>query len=229
MRGAATPGERIRVDKLCAQIGVSRTPVREALVALEREGLVRTVPGRGYFVREISFREALDAYQLRIILEPLATALAARRIRDAELPVLRELASVSTDGSEESITEAVERNREFHVRIAQASGNARLAEIMADLMDDTERLLYIELDTDHPQSEWEEEHLLILKALEERNPNQAAQASRATFTRDSMFLSAQAKLELANLLGSIGLAEDSGPAATGGVGLETGPRSRSSP
>jgi DNA-binding GntR family transcriptional regulator len=201
MRGKMVAGERVDVVSLCRQIGVSRTPVREALVALEKEGFVQAVPRRGYFVREISFQDALEAYQLRIVLEPIATALAARRVQEDDLAVLRDLAEIASDGSEESITRAVERNRRFHVRIAEASGNSQLAKIMTDLMDNTERLLYIELDTDRTYTEWSEEHLVILEALEARDSERAAMAARATFARDSMFLSARVKDELGSVLG----------------------------
>src|SRR5690348_10756274 len=100
--GDLQPGDRIVIDDICAELGISRTPVREALLALEREGLVRIIPRQGYFVTEISYREALDAYQLRFILEPIATAMAARRINQEEVASLRTLADVATDGSEDS-------------------------------------------------------------------------------------------------------------------------------
>jgi DNA-binding GntR family transcriptional regulator len=201
LRGAIAVGEQIDIMGLCEQLGVSRTPVREALVALEKEGLVRAVPRRGYFAREPSFREALDAYQLRVILEPLATALAARRIGDGDLAMLRDLAVIAADGTDEAIERAVDRNRQFHVRIAEATGNQRLAKIMTQLLDDIERLLYIELDTENTYGQWSEEHLAIVAALEAHDPDRAAAASRATFKRDSMFLSTQAKRELSALLG----------------------------
>ena len=203
LRGSIEPGIRIAVEDICEEMGVSRTPVREALVALESEGLVHAVPRRGYFAREISFREALDAYQLRMIFEPIATALAARRIRREDLDAIKALADLSTDGSEEGIERALEQNREFHMRIAQATGNARLTRIMTDLMDDIERLLYIELDSQHTQADWLEEHQAIVDALEAHDPAAAAAASRATFTSDSGFLSLQAKNELTMLLGSL--------------------------
>ena len=83
--GVIRPGDRIADMDICARLGVSRTPVREALLALERDGLVRIVPRQGYFASEISVSDALDAYQLRFILEPIATALAARQISAEEI------------------------------------------------------------------------------------------------------------------------------------------------
>lgn len=198
LRGTIQPGERIAVEKLSSQLGVSRTPIREALVALEKEGIVRTVPRRGYFAREISFREALDAYQLRMILEPIATALAARRIGEEDLELLRRLADSSPS---DSIRRSLDNNRSFHIAIAKASGNQRLARIMADLMDDMERLVYFEFDRQHTQSDWREEHLSILDSLEARDPEQAAEAVRATFTQDAGLLATKAKVELTTLVG----------------------------
>jgi DNA-binding GntR family transcriptional regulator len=166
LRGTIKPGQRIVVEEVCSRLGVSRTPVREALVALDREGLVQTVPRRGYFAREISFREALDAYQLRMILEPIATALAARRIGQKELDVLRRLIDSSAGGTSD-IGTLLEMNRSFHVLIAKSAGNERLARVMADLMDDMERLVYVEFDAQHTPSDRRNEHLNIVDSLEQ--------------------------------------------------------------
>lgn len=194
------PGDRIVVEDIGSELGISRTPVREALQALAREGLVKVVPRHGYFVTEISYREALDAYQLRFILEPIATAMAARRINEEEIAHLRELAPVSTDGSDENILHAVERNRAFHIGIAQISGNERLTKIMADLLDDMSRLTYVELRTTRAEADWDEEHAAILDALERRDPMLAARVVRATFQRDAGLMHARAKEELVRLL-----------------------------
>jgi DNA-binding GntR family transcriptional regulator len=207
LAGAIAPGDRIVPDELCAGLRVSQTPVREALLALERDGLVRIVPRHGYFAREISFREALDAYQLRMILEPIATALAARRITADEIERIRELADVFTDNSEGSFVLAVERNRQFHLAIANASGNARLAKIMADLMDDIKRLLYAELRTEHTEGDWREEHSAIVDALQRHNPADAAAAVRATFAKDVGLLPLRAKAELTSLLEEVNLSD----------------------
>jgi DNA-binding GntR family transcriptional regulator len=198
LRGTIKPGQRIVVEEVCSRLGVSRTPVREALVALDREGLVQTVPRRGYFAREISFREALDAYQLRMILEPIATALAARRIGQKELDVLRRLIDSSAGGTSD-IGTLLEMNRSFHVLIAKSAGNERLARVMADLMDDMERLVYVEFDAQHTPSDWRNEHLSIVDSLESRDPDRAASAARATFIRDSGLLAGRAKAEFETL------------------------------
>lgn len=200
LSGTLQPGDRIVIEDLCAQLQMSRTPVREALLALEREGLIRIVPRHGYFVSEISYREALDAYQLRFLLEPIATAMAAQRVTAEELVELRALADVPRAGSEESFVRAIEQNRAFHVRIAEISGNERLAKIMADLLDDMKRLSYVELRTEHTEAGWQEEHEDIVGALERRDPERAARTVRATFHHDAGLLPVRARVELSHLL-----------------------------
>jgi DNA-binding GntR family transcriptional regulator len=200
LSGSLQPGDRIVIEDLCARLQMSRTPVREALLALEREGLVRIAPRHGYFVSEISYREALDAYQLRLILEPIATAMAAQRVTPEDITRLRALAEVPQDGSEASFVRAIEQNRAFHVRIAEISGNQRLAKMMADLLDDMKRLTYVELRTEHTEPDWQEEHEAIVGALERRDPSLAARIVRGTFHHDAGLLPSRARNELSRLL-----------------------------
>jgi len=121
------PGERINDAHLCAALNVSRTPVREALLMLAQEGLVAVFPRHGYFASEISVGFALDAYQLRLILEPIATAMAAERITPTEIAALRRLVDVDIDANGNSVADVIALNKRFHVTIAQISGNSRLA------------------------------------------------------------------------------------------------------
>ncbi len=200
LEGVIRPGERIFDAELCARLQVSRTPVREALLALEREGLIRIVPRQGYFASEISLREALDAYQLRVLLEPIATAMAAKRITPTELERLRELADVALDGSDEGFACAVEANEAFHVQIAQASGNKRLARIMAGLMADLKRLAYVELRTARAAVSWRDEHHDIIDALARHDTRRAAQVVRESFKRDDGLLPLRAHAELAQIV-----------------------------
>jgi DNA-binding GntR family transcriptional regulator len=205
--GEIRPGERIVDTQICARLGVSRTPVREALLALERDGLVRIVPRQGYFASEISVSDALDAYQLRFILEPIATALAARQISDAQLgelrEVLAELSSLEDDATDAALAQAIELNKSFHVLVAQASGNGRLARVMADLMDALGRLVRVDLRTrTSAAAAWRLEHREILAALEARDPDRAAAAVRESFQRDEGLLLARARDDLGRIFRS---------------------------
>lgn len=207
LNGTIRPGERIADAEICRRLKVSRTPVREALLALERDGLVRIVPRQGYFATEIGVSEALDAYQLRIVLEPLATALAARRISENELHTLRELlaalAVVEEDSSDTALVEATELNKRFHVLIAEASGNMRLARVLSDLLDALGRLVLVDLRTRRGAARtWRDEHEEILAALEARDPDRAFAVVRAAFRSDEGLLFARARDDLDRGLGS---------------------------
>jgi DNA-binding GntR family transcriptional regulator len=205
--GVIRPGDRIVDTDVCERLGVSRTPVREALLALERDGLVRIVPRQGYFASEISVSDALDAYQLRFILEPIATALAARQISDTQLAELRDvlaaLSRLEDDPSDDALAQAIELNKSFHVLIAQASGNGRLSRVMADLMDALGRLVRVDLRTrTSAAATWRVEHEEILGALEARDPDRAAAAVRESFQRDEGLLLARARDDMGRVFRS---------------------------
>jgi DNA-binding GntR family transcriptional regulator len=91
-------------------------------------------------------------------------------------------------------------NRAFHVRIAEASGNARLARIMAELMDELNRLAYVELRTTRTVASWRDEHLEIIAALEQHDTARAAAVVRATFLRDEGLLPLRAQSDLMAVL-----------------------------
>src|SRR6187200_3686539 len=80
LEGELAPGERLRAEALAGRFGTSRTPVREALLMLEREGLVDVLPNRGAIVRSFDADDLLDLYEVRSLIEPHAAARAATRI-----------------------------------------------------------------------------------------------------------------------------------------------------
>src|SRR5882724_366701 len=117
--GALQPGERLRQASIASRFGVSTTPVREAFMALASEGLVRQDAHRGVVVFEPSLDELTETYEIRQVLEPLATGLAAPRLTDAELEVLEALLGQMRSASPPQYANL---NREFHRRIYVASG-----------------------------------------------------------------------------------------------------------
>ena len=163
---------------------------------------MRIVPRQGYFASEISVSDALDAYQLRFILEPIATALAARQITAAgalrsSAHFWRRCTSIEDDPSEGALARAIELNKAFHVRIAEASGNGRLARVMSDLMDALGRLVRVDLRTrTSAAATWRSSTMQILAALEARDPDRAAEAVRESFQRDEGLLLARARDDL---------------------------------
>ena len=132
--GELTGGDRLNESALAMKLGVSRAPVREACRALERIGLLRSELNRGFFVREISTKEALDIYDLRAALFAMVGRLAAAHASSAQLAELEDLVA--------SMDEAVERddlatfyplNVEFHTRLVACADNHKLMQIWPTL------------------------------------------------------------------------------------------------
>ncbi len=95
LSGEFGPGERLRTESLAKRFGSSRTPVREALVQLEGEGLVDIEPRRGALVRSFASSDLIDLYEIRALLEPAAAARAALRVREDQLDRLGALVALS--------------------------------------------------------------------------------------------------------------------------------------
>ena len=128
--GRLGPGARLKEEELARELGISRTPVREALHLLQTEGLVDAAPNRGATVRVHDAEGLEDLYQLRALLEGYAARRAAARVSDdvvAQLWASCDRFDARTDGDVRSL---VEENHFFHNTILEAAGSARVAEMV---------------------------------------------------------------------------------------------------
>ena len=136
--GEMAPGEVYSAPVLGARFGVSATPVREAMVDLSREGLVQTVPNKGFRVTAVSEAELDDIAALRMLIEPPTVRQVTPRIPEEAIPELRGLAQAIVDhaaaGDLISYTEA---DRRFHLAILEYSANQRLVSLVSDLRSQT--------------------------------------------------------------------------------------------
>jgi DNA-binding GntR family transcriptional regulator len=136
--GTLRPGSRLGEVELAEQLGVSRTPVREALRRLVAEGLVEVLPNRGARVVEWSAADLDEIYDLRALLESHGATRAATRISAGELPVLDKLCadmeSCAGPGRNRDLDRLAGLNAEFHRRILDASGSARLAALVGTVV-----------------------------------------------------------------------------------------------
>jgi len=131
------PGQMISESDLVRQFEVSKTPIREALKMLTQEGLVRSMPSIGYVVAPIDLDELQEIYDMQKILETAAVERAIERITDEELDRLEELVGESFILSDkESIIRWFKSNTEFHIAIAEASGNRRLVEALRNVLEE---------------------------------------------------------------------------------------------
>jgi DNA-binding GntR family transcriptional regulator len=140
--GALPPDSRLYERRIGAELGVSRTPVRETLAMLESEDLVISVPNKGTIVRRVTVEEITETYEVRIQVEGYAARLAAERISARELNRLDRLdrdmqraCRRQSEADDERVLELTSLNAEFHLTIAEASRNRVLARTIKSLID----------------------------------------------------------------------------------------------
>jgi DNA-binding GntR family transcriptional regulator len=135
VEGRLEPGQRLKEEELARELGISRTPVREALLVLQTEGLIDSAPNRGASVRSYDAADLEDLYLLRALLESFAARLAATRITDDEIAALR--ASCERFGelrARDDVTELVRENVLFHDVILAAARSERLAQMVRSVI-----------------------------------------------------------------------------------------------
>jgi len=128
--GRIDPGSRLKEEELARELGISRTPVREALLMLQAEGLIETTPNRGAVVRTHDAADLIDLYQLRALLEGYAARLAAARVSEDELALLRESCDRFDRVAGDDVRQLVEENLWFHSAIHAAAGSPRLSDMV---------------------------------------------------------------------------------------------------
>jgi DNA-binding GntR family transcriptional regulator len=162
------PGTEIRENDLAQRFGVSKSPVRDALMRLEREGLVITLPRQGYRVAPISLADVQDMFHLRDALERACMERITRRASDEQLASLERFRAFDPVAWNDGF---VAYNREFHRTLARVAGNTRMADQLVDLIDQMERAVRLSVSSlkkGDPQS-LVEEHAELIDALRARN------------------------------------------------------------
>ncbi len=163
---AIVPGTEISEAQLCTQYKLGKAPVRMALTRLAHEGLVRAIPRRGYMVMPVTLKDIQDVFELRLMLEPAAARMAAGRVDSQRLRTLDDVCRTGYQpGDAKSISRFLEANKAFHVAIAQATGNPRLADAVDHLHDEMTRLLHLGLALRNRSQEMQHEHRALVKAL----------------------------------------------------------------
>jgi DNA-binding GntR family transcriptional regulator len=128
--GRLLPGQRLKEVELARELGISRTPVREALLMLQAEGLVDAAPNRGAVVRSHDAGDLEDLYQLRALLEGFAARRAAANITEAALESLTASCERFTTIADGAVEELVKENLFFHNVILDASGSRRVTDLV---------------------------------------------------------------------------------------------------
>lgn len=174
------PGDKISIDQLIADLGVSRTPIVIALKMLEKEMLIETRPRRGHYVRTFTKREIIDVLELREALEALGARKAARSITESQVKKLRKFFNqIDVEGDPQALAAYAREDQGFHEYIMEIAGGDVLSSVFkayaiviftyhADLPDGFVR---------HPR-ETVQEHLELVEAICDRDEDKAEKLMR---------------------------------------------------
>jgi len=166
----------MREQELAERYAVSRQPVREALLRLEREHLVTVQPRQGYRVNPISLSDARDLLRFRLALEPACVTEAIENAPEKVLKALDDFRRFSGDHED-----FIAYNRAFHSALAYASGNRRMAGALCDLIGQADRLVRVSLASirDHDPTRLVGEHVELIEAMQRRDTRGAARLIKA--------------------------------------------------
>lgn len=171
------PGTRVTESELADLFKVSRTPIREALHRLEVEGLLQIRPKQGCFIRQVDIAEISNYYDVRVGLEALAIELACEHMAEADLKALADswdpARRPETTAQLEAIRDAEE---EFHITLAEASGNRVLADYLRDVNDHIRVIRRLAFIDDQTLSDTFEDHYEICRLLLKRDAKAAREA-----------------------------------------------------
>ncbi len=175
--GQMSPGESLPINEISDELGVSNTPIREALNMLENQGIIEKIPYRGYKIREFSEKEVGDIYETRIALESFGCRLAAKRIDRENKNKLQglqnKIENLLENSPEEDLDQYKITHKELHETIIKASHNSQLKDIydgISHLTTFLASLLAIYTSRHH---EAVEEHRMIVNAIVNGNQEKA--------------------------------------------------------
>jgi DNA-binding GntR family transcriptional regulator len=166
-RALLAPGAVVSERELALQYGMSKTPIREAITQICREGLLQRLPGRGYMVSPITIKEIQDLFDMRSILE-VAAVERISGLPDPDLFTKLEQMSIISyvHGDPESYVVFLEANRNFHLALAKGTGNVKLVNALEVILIEMERLFHLGLRMKDSSEEMTKEHKELVKFLE---------------------------------------------------------------
>lgn len=178
--GQFKPGERLQEQMLCDLLGVSRTPIREALRQLETEELIQIIPNKGPVVREVSRQDALDIFQVREQMEGLAARLFAQTADDATIALLEEaVRNIESCIRKKEHSLLLKRKNEFYDVLLKGCGNKVVYNVLGSLLARVTLLRGASLARPERPPKSLKEIKKILSAIKARDPDAAYEASTA--------------------------------------------------
>jgi len=176
--GVLAPGERLMEIQLAEEMGVSRTPVREAIRKLELEGFVVMIPRKGAYVAGVSHKDVADVFEIRAALEGLAASLAAERVTEEEIEQMERILLYHEE-EEVNLEQIVASDTDFHAMVYKASRNERLIQILGNLREQIQRFRATSLAVPGRVKEAIGEHRAIVEALASHDVEKAQELASA--------------------------------------------------
>ncbi|MGC8768487.1 GntR family transcriptional regulator [Calditerrivibrio sp.] len=176
MKGNLKPGERLTEPKLSAMLGISRTPIREALRLLENEGFIDIYPRRGAVVSDITAKDVDEIFVIKTKLESLAARLAVENISESDIKRMMEINERMAKYSEtKNVVNLIKLNAEFHNIFIENSNNSRLIKFIESLNKQFKRVTAYSFTEAGRIKKVLEEHANIVDAFVNRDPDRAEQ------------------------------------------------------
>ena len=219
LSGQFQPGDRLREGELATSLGISRTPLREAMQRLESEGLLTAAPRRGLVVTELEREDIAALYAVREVLEGLAGRLAAQHASSVEIDAMRELLEQQTKASKHDAATLARLNKQFRDLVHLATRNRFLISALETLEIPVAALPSPAFATSGHGAAAHKDHADLLKAIERRDSERAAELSAA-------HMRTMARLQILVLSGGAPRASGAG---NGSSPASSGKRSRRRP
>jgi len=179
IEGSLKPGTKLLENNIAKQLGISRTPIREALRELAAEGFVKMNPNQGVVVSNASVEDVQEVLQIRGVLEGLAARLATKMINEEEIKELEKYQKrMEYYTNKDDVLAFSEMDTEFHELILNICGNNRLIQIRKNLSDQAHRYQIRSLSVPGRLKYSLKEHQEIVEALKRKNPEQADRLSQ---------------------------------------------------
>lgn len=184
--GQYRPGDRLREVEIAKSLGVSRTPIREAVKALEWEGLISVEPWRGVVVSRLSRVQSCELFEFLETLEGFAAYLAAQNVTDEQLRRLDQILKKFETSAPDDVNLQMRMNMEFHAGVYEASNNRFLMQSIESLRTSLALLPMTALIYQERQKAVIKEHREIFKALAARNPELARKVATSHVRNSGM-------------------------------------------
>lgn len=167
------PGERLNEVELAREFGVSRTPLREALSRLTTEGFLRSIPGKGFFFRELDPKEIFDLYETRAAIEVAAVRLAVQRATTEQVNALAKMVDEAAALQDCDVSDLIAQDETFHTRLIELAGNSEMSRVVANINARIQFVRWINVDKPTKRAT-HKDHKAVVQALRQRDAEACA-------------------------------------------------------